>query len=105
MRRIRLPSFANSENLAMPEEPDQPTLPENVGALELLQMVYRGEVKVSPQQMRAAIEALPFEAPKLSAVRVGYMTGQDFAAQLERAVERSDGARAPKLIAPLQTHR
>ena len=36
----------------------QQELPENVSALTLLQMVYRGALKVSPQQMRAAIESL-----------------------------------------------
>jgi hypothetical protein len=40
----------------------------------LLQMVYRGEVRLSSQQIRAAIEALPFESPRMSAVAVGYMT-------------------------------
>ncbi len=44
-------------------------------------------------RMRAAIEAMPYENPKLSAVAVGYVTGQDFAAQLDRAIERSNGAR------------
>jgi hypothetical protein len=47
-------------------------IPDDLGALQLLQMHYRSEVKVSPQQMRAAIEALPFENPKLPAVGVGY---------------------------------
>jgi hypothetical protein len=45
---------------------DQQPIPENVSALALLQMVYRGAVKVSSQQMRAAIESLPYENPKLS---------------------------------------
>ena len=31
----------------------KPTLPKGTRALELLQMVYRGELKASPQQMRA----------------------------------------------------
>ena len=56
-------------------------------------MVYR-----APQQIRAAIEALPYENPKLSAVAVGYMTSDTFAERLERAIARSNGARMPKLI-------
>jgi hypothetical protein len=68
-------------------------LPKHTRALELLQMVYRGEFKASPQQMRAAIEALPYENPKLSAVTVGHLTAEDFYSRLDRAVERSDRAR------------
>jgi hypothetical protein len=56
-------------------------------------MVYRGEFKASPQQMRAAIEALPFENPKLASVAVGHLTAEDFYSRLDRAVERSERAR------------
>jgi hypothetical protein len=73
-------------------EPEQPSLPKDIRALELLQMVYRGEFNATPQQMRAAIEALPFEAPKLSAVGVGYYTNDTFAERLERAINRSERA-------------
>src|SRR5262249_41238014 len=66
-------------------------LPKGVRALELLQMVYRGELKASAQQMRAAIECLSYEQPKLSAVAVGYLSGEDFASRLDRAIERSNG--------------
>ncbi len=94
---MRLSLFADPANLVTRNE-QEPPLPPNVRALELLQMVYRGEVKVSPQQMRAAIEALPFEAPKLTAVALASMTAQDFASRLERCLQRSNGARVPKLI-------
>ncbi len=40
-----------------------------------------------PIRMRAAVEALPFASPKLSAVAV--MSGEDFAARLEGAIARS----------------
>ena len=60
------------------------------GALQLLQMAYRGEIELTSQQFRAAKEALPFEEPKLSAMAVGSMNGQDFATLLERAIERSN---------------
>jgi hypothetical protein len=43
MKRIRLPSFANSANLIVQEEPEEPTLPKNIRALELLHIVVRSE--------------------------------------------------------------
>ncbi len=71
----------------------EPSVPKDIRALELLQMVYRGEVSASPQQMRAAIEALPYENPKLSAMALTSMSSQDFASRLDRAIARSNGAR------------
>jgi hypothetical protein len=64
-------------------------LPKNIRALQLLQMVYRGEIELTSQQFRAAKEALPFEEPKLGAMAVGSMSGQDFASLLERAIRAS----------------
>jgi len=49
-------------------------------------MVYRGEIVLSPQQMRAAIESLPYENAKITAVAIGKLTGQDFYTRLEKAV-------------------
>lgn len=43
--------------------------------------------------MRAAIECLSYENPKLSAVQVGYINAEDFASRLERALNRSDRAK------------
>jgi hypothetical protein len=68
----------------------KPTLPKSTRALELLQMVYRGEFNATQQQMRAAIESLPYENPKLSAVTVGHLTGEDFYNRLERAIRASE---------------
>jgi hypothetical protein len=68
-------------------------LPENVSALTLLQMVYRGALKVSAQQMRAAIETLPYENPKLSAMAITSLSGNDFARALDRCIERSSKAK------------
>jgi hypothetical protein len=39
--------------------------------------------------MRAAIECLPFETPKLSATAITTMNGKSFAERLDRAIERS----------------
>jgi hypothetical protein len=61
-------------------------------------MVYPGEVKLSPQQMRAAIEVLPFEESKLATVGGAHLTGQDFAALLDRAIQRSLTGPPAKLI-------
>jgi hypothetical protein len=92
--KMRLPSFAYPENLKIPEEPQaEPPLPQDVRALELLQRAYRGEIKPTAVQMRAAIEALPFENPKLSAVGVGYLENNTFADRLDRAVEASNRAK------------
>jgi hypothetical protein len=92
MEMRHVPSFAKSAEREQSVEA-APAIPEGVTALELLQMVYRGEVTLSPQQMRAAIEALPFESPKLTAVAIGHMNGEDFASRLDRAIERSREAR------------
>jgi hypothetical protein len=73
-------------------------IPKGITAPDLADMVMRGEVKLSPQQMRAMIELLPFHAPKLTAVALSSMTAQDFASRLERALQRSDAVRFPKLI-------
>jgi hypothetical protein len=81
----------------MEAEQQRPTLPENVSALTLLQMVYRGEVKVSAHQMRAAIESLPYENPKLSAVAVASIDANNFAKALDRAIARSDRAKLIEL--------
>jgi hypothetical protein len=56
-------------------------------------LVYRRAVKVSPQQMRAAIESLPCENPELSAVAIASMNERDFALRLERAIARSERAK------------
>jgi hypothetical protein len=64
-------------------------------ALEFLQAIYQNEGVPLSIRMRAAIEALPFETPKLSATAL-IPAGGDFAARLERAIARS--REAPRLI-------
>jgi hypothetical protein len=67
--------------------------PEKVNSLEYLQRIYRDPTQPTPVRMRAAIEALQFENPKLSSVGVGYFTNDTFAERLERAIRASDRAR------------
>jgi hypothetical protein len=45
------------------------------------------------RRLRAAIEALPHEHPRLGAIATASMNGQDFASLLERAIERSGRAK------------
>ena len=70
---------------------EEPTL----NALEYLQSIYRNPAEATSVRIRAAVEALPFEAPKLSAVAVASMSGADFAKRPDRAIERSGKAKLP----------
>jgi hypothetical protein len=56
-------------------------------ALGFLQAIYKSRGGPLSVRMRAAVEALPFESPKLSATAV--LTGEDFAERLEKAIARS----------------
>jgi len=90
---------AISEVLARIEARQEPEAIEAASALELLQAVYRSTRLPLAVRMRAAIEALPFESAKLSAVAV--LPAGDFADRLERAIARSgvkviDAVRLPQ---------
>jgi hypothetical protein len=62
-------------------------------SLEFLQAVYLNEQLPLSVRMRAAIEAAPFEHAKISAVGIGYLTNDTFAARLDRAIARSERAK------------
>jgi len=64
-------------------------LPEGTTAKQALEMVYRGEIVLSPQQMRAAIECLQFENAKPPSSTFIGITGQSFAEALDRCIARS----------------
>ena len=67
------------------------SLYEGATALGLLQSVYRSTEVPLPTRMRAAMAALPFESPKLIATAL--LTNEDFGTLLDKAIERSNGAR------------
>ena len=67
--------------------------PETGNSLEYLQRIYRDPTQPIAVRMRAAIEALPFESPRMSAVSVGYYDGNTFAQRLDRAIEASEKAK------------
>jgi hypothetical protein len=48
--------------------------------------------------MRAAIKAMPHELSRFGAVAIGSISGADFAAMLERAIERNGKAIVVKQI-------
>ena len=89
---MRLPYFADPENLKVKEEPTPEPIPDHIPLPELAEQVVRGKVKLSPSQQRMLIELLPFYMPKLSSVGIGYMTNDTFAERLERALQRSERA-------------
>ena len=58
-------------------------------SLSFLQRVYCSVTQPMSRRMQAAMAVLSHEHPKLGAVATVSMNGNDFAARLERAVERS----------------
>ena len=80
---------AINEALAKLEQQQDELAPAGETGLALLQSIHRNPNQPLNARMRAAIEALPYENPKLSAVAHGHFEGKDFATQLERAIERS----------------
>jgi hypothetical protein len=90
---MNAPSFATSLGRQVEDEPEVVELAPGETSLSFLQRVYRSVRQPVSRRMRAAIEALPHEHPRLGAVAIGSMNGEDFAAMLERAIERSGKAR------------
>ena len=77
-------------------EPPVGESPEQVRSLEYLQRIYRDPAQPPSVRMRAAIESLPYENPKLSAMAI--VNGEEFAVKLDRAIARTEKERRLKLI-------
>jgi hypothetical protein len=59
-------------------------------SLDFMQAVYLNESLPLNTRLRAAIEAAPYEhAKQPTALALGYWNNESFAAQLDRAIERS----------------
>lgn len=61
-------------------------------ALALLQSIYNDPSEPKSSRAKCVIEALPYERPSLRAT-ASIIMGEDFAARLERAIERSPSAK------------
>jgi hypothetical protein len=66
------------------------------GALGYLQELYNDVRQPDWVRMKAAVEALPYEQPRIAVTAI--VEGRDFAALLDRAIERSNGARVVKAL-------
>jgi hypothetical protein len=95
---MNAPSFASPLGRQVAEEPELIELAPGETSLDLLQRIYRSVKQPMTRRMRAAIEALPHEHPRLGAVAVSHLSGKDFATLLDKAIERSGHAKAIKQI-------
>ena len=73
-------------------------IPDHISITELAEDVVRGKRRLTQPQMRMLIELLPYYAPKLTAVAVGWQKGEDFYTRLDKAVNASEKARVVKMI-------
>ena len=77
---------------------------ESTNALALLRSIYRNPQHPLGVRIRCAVEALPYENPKLSAIGVSSIPAHDFAAALERAIVRSQSPTPAALLPPPEQH-
>jgi len=76
---------------------------EQVNSIDYLRRIYRDPNQPIPLRMRAAIESLPYENAKITAVAIGRLTGQDFYSRLERAVNASEKAKVVRAVEIIET--
>jgi hypothetical protein len=75
------------------------TVPPDTSPLDFLSAIFRDARQPMHRRLRAAVEAAPYVHPKLSAVAVGHMSGEDFSTQLDRAIARSKAVQPPTIDA------
>jgi hypothetical protein len=80
--------FPEMEYKAQVDEP----IPDDISIPQLAEQVARAKVQVSQAQMRMIIELLPYHSPKLAAIGIGHLHGNDFSSRLDKAIERSNKA-------------
>jgi hypothetical protein len=85
-------------DLSVESEPEL-TLPPDATSLDLLQAIYRDPHQPMQRRMRAAIEALPFERPKLAVVANLNSFGS-YMEELSRRSGKSNVIDAPRTAIP-----
>jgi hypothetical protein len=73
-------------------------VPPDIEPVEFLMAIYRDPRQPMGRRMKAAIEAAQYRHPKLGVIATTNLSDQDFAALLDRAIERSNGVREVKQI-------
>jgi hypothetical protein len=73
-------------------------VPPDIEPVEFLMAIYRDPRQPMNRRMKAAIEAAQYRQPKLGVIATTNLSGHDFAALLDRAIERSNGARVVKAL-------
>jgi len=88
--KIGKPHVTDHRDDILRQRMSQPSsLPLGDTSLSFLQRVYRSVTQPMSRRMQAAMAARPHEHPKLGAVATVSMSGDDYAAMLDRAIERS----------------
>jgi hypothetical protein len=72
--------------------------PPDIEPVEFLMAIYRDPRQPMNRRMKAPIEAAQYRQPKLGAIATTSLNGADFAALLDKAIERSNGVRVVKAL-------
>ena len=85
----------NLETQEWEGEDDEP-----LTSLGHLQSIYRDENQSTSVRIRCAVEALPYENPRVAAIAISNMNSQSFAEALDRCIARSNSP--PRLNGPVE---